>query len=85
MIRTAYIFIYILMLLPGLAFGTDFYALLQKADALVNFPDSDFSAEYTIVQDRPGTGQTTTVSAVFRRDSDKKYVIIKAKNVIRIH
>ena len=54
----------------------DFKAMLQKADALVNFPGQDFSAEYTIVREVPKKGLNTTVCYIFRRDSENKYVII---------
>lgn len=54
----------------------DFHRLLSEADALASYMDSDFSAEYTIVHDKPGEGRDTTVSAVFRRDEEGKYVII---------
>ncbi|MCK5198020.1 MAG: outer membrane lipoprotein-sorting protein, partial [Spirochaetales bacterium] len=79
MIGKIYFTACLLFLYPLLSYGADFTGLLEKADALVNFSDSDFSAEYTIVQYRPGEGQTTTVSAVFRRDSEQKYVIIILK------
>jgi outer membrane lipoprotein-sorting protein len=54
-------------------------AILKDVDALVSFNDSDFSAEYTIIQDKPGVSRSTTVFAVFRRDADNKYVIIILK------
>ncbi len=50
--------------------------LLKKADSLASYMDSDFSAEYTIVQDKPGQSRSTTVAGVFRRDSREMYVII---------
>jgi outer membrane lipoprotein-sorting protein len=50
--------------------------LLKKADGLASYMDTDFSAEYTIVQDRPGQSRTTTVAGVFRRDVRNTYVII---------
>jgi len=56
--------------------AVDFTSLLRQADALVSFPGEDFSAEYTIVQDVPNQGRTTTVSTVFRRDSSRTYVIV---------
>lgn len=59
--------------------AVDFTQMLIKVDSLVNFPDNDFSAEYTIVHDKPGEGRETTVSAVFRRDSEEKYVIVILK------
>lgn len=57
----------------------DYRAILEKADALASYLDSDFSAEYTIVHEKSGSGRETTVSAVFRRDSDYKYTIIVAE------
>lgn len=54
----------------------DFRALLVQADSLVSYPDTDFSAEYTIVQDKPGQGRTSTVAAVFRRDRSEVYTIV---------
>jgi outer membrane lipoprotein-sorting protein len=50
--------------------------LLKKVDALASFPDTDFSAEYTIVQEKPGQARSTTVAGVFRRDSKETYVIV---------
>jgi outer membrane lipoprotein-sorting protein len=50
--------------------------LLRKADSLVSYYDTDFSAEYTIIQDKPGQARSTTVAGVFRRDSRATYVII---------
>jgi outer membrane lipoprotein-sorting protein len=51
-------------------------ALLEKVDALASYYDTDFSAEYTIVQDRPGQARSTTVAGIFRRDSSETYVIV---------
>ncbi|WP_461247642.1 outer membrane lipoprotein-sorting protein [Treponema sp. R6D11] len=50
--------------------------LLAKVDSLVSYFDTDFSAEYTIVQDKPGQSRTTTVAGVFRRDAKEQYVIV---------
>jgi outer membrane lipoprotein-sorting protein len=50
--------------------------LLKNADALASYYDTDFSAEYTIVQDKPGQDRVTTVAGVFRRDSSETYVIV---------
>ena len=50
--------------------------LLARVDALASFLDTDFSAEYTIVQDRPGQGLSTTVAGIFRRDANETYVIV---------
>jgi len=50
--------------------------ILAKVDSLVSYYDTDFSAEYTIVQDKPGQQRTTTVAGVFRRDAKEQYVIV---------
>ena len=50
--------------------------LLAKVDSLVSYFDTDFSAEYTIVQDKPGQGLSTTVAGIFRRDSRETFVIV---------
>ena len=50
--------------------------LLARVDSLASFLDTDFSAEYTIVTDRPGQGLTTTVAGIFRRDANETYVIV---------
>ena len=50
--------------------------LLARVDALASYYGTDFSAEYTIVQEKPGQGLSTTVAGVFRRDSIETYVIV---------
>jgi outer membrane lipoprotein-sorting protein len=50
--------------------------LLRRVDSLVSYYDTDFSAEYTIVQEKPGQARSTTVAGVFRRDSRDTYVIV---------
>jgi len=49
--------------------------LLRRVDSLASYMDTDFSAEYTFIQDKPGQGKTKTVADVFRRDSKESYVI----------
>ncbi|MDR2097489.1 MAG: outer membrane lipoprotein-sorting protein [Spirochaetaceae bacterium] len=53
--------------------------LLKKADSLASYYGVDFSAEYTIVQNKPSQNLNTTVARVFRRDSDEMYTIIVIK------
>ncbi len=65
-----------ILLIPGLVMAEDFQKLLEDADSLVNYPGSDFAGQYTIVQDKPGQGRTTTIAAIFRRDSEDTYVIV---------
>lgn len=57
-------------------FAVDFNELLVQADTLINYPGKDFSADYTIVQDKPGQDRHITIAAVFRRDSKDTYVIV---------
>jgi outer membrane lipoprotein-sorting protein len=73
MLRFLFIGIFI-MAVPAWAI-TD-QELLLKVDSLVSYYDTDFSAEYTIVQDKPGQGLSTTVAGIFRRDSRQTYVIV---------
>ena len=56
--------------------------LLAKVDSLVSYYGVDFSAEYTIVQEKPGQGLSTTVAGVFRRDSKETYVIVVMEPLI---
>lgn len=75
------LFLYgLLIIIPATSLlAVDFHELLIKADSLASYINSDFSAEYTIIHDKPGEGRETIVSAVFRRDADEKYVIIILK------
>jgi hypothetical protein len=56
--------------------------LLAKVDSLVSYTDTDFSAEYTITQDKPGQGLSTTIVGIFRRDSADTYVIVVMQPLI---
>jgi outer membrane lipoprotein-sorting protein len=78
--RLAYRFCIGILLVTGLpgiiGAAEDDQKLLEKADSLVSYMNTDFSAEYTIVQEKPGQNRTTTVTAIFRRDSREMYVIV---------
>ena len=50
--------------------------LLARLDSLVSYMDTDFSAQYTIRQQRPGHAISTTVAGVFRRDIQETYMIV---------
>ncbi|GHU80907.1 hypothetical protein FACS189468_2020 [Spirochaetia bacterium] len=65
----------VLLLTPGLWAITD-QELLRRADSLASYMDSDFQAEYTIVQERPGQSRSTTVAGIFRKDAKETYVIV---------
>lgn len=49
---------------------------LERADATWSYEGRDFSAEYRMVQDIPGEGQSVTTAAVFRRDSEDIYTVV---------
>ncbi|MBR4158931.1 MAG: outer membrane lipoprotein-sorting protein [Spirochaetia bacterium] len=55
---------------------TDYVKMLKDVDALVTFKESDLSAEYTIVKRDPDGSSSTTVAAMFRRDSEEKFVVL---------
>jgi hypothetical protein len=50
--------------------------LLRKVDQLVSFAGSDFSAEYLLAQNKAGEGVDATRVVIFRRDAEKKYLIL---------
>jgi hypothetical protein len=50
--------------------------LLKNVDEHTNFPDRDFSGEYTITQTKPGEGSTVTKAVVFRRDKKSQYLVL---------
>ena len=56
--------------------------MLVKVDSLASYYGVDFSAEYTIVQEKPGQGLSKTVVGVFRRDSNETYVIVVMEPLI---
>ncbi|MCL1959549.1 MAG: outer membrane lipoprotein-sorting protein [Spirochaetes bacterium] len=56
--------------------------LLVKVDSLVSYLDTDFSAKYTIIQDKPGQKPSTTVAGIYRRDSINTYVIVVMQPII---
>jgi outer membrane lipoprotein-sorting protein len=69
------------LLFPVFIIGTNLHAttdqeLLARVDSLVSYFDTDFSAEYTILQEKPGQGVSKTVAGVFRRDSNETFLIV---------
>lgn len=50
--------------------------ILRRVDELVTYPDQDFSAEYTLTQERPGQGTSVTRMTLFRRDRADTYTIL---------
>jgi outer membrane lipoprotein-sorting protein len=74
--RGLLIILLILLFGSASAWGQADLDLLKKADGLASYLDTDFSGEYTIVQDKPGQSRNTTVAGLFRRDSSEMYVIV---------
>jgi outer membrane lipoprotein-sorting protein len=70
------IFLFLLVAFVAGLYGLTDQELLARVDSKICYTDTDFSAEYTIIQDRPGQERSTTVAGVFRRDSEEKYVIV---------
>lgn len=71
-----------LVLTLGFALGAqtpDWNQILTKIDQMGDFDNQDFSAEITIVSQKPGEDDNTMVARYFRRDSEKKFTIVLLK------
>lgn len=77
-VTAAAVMIFVWLLIPFVLSSTEILpeGLLEKVDALASYPDTDFSAQYTVIHDKPDKGRSVTVSQVFRRDDAEKYVIL---------
>jgi len=64
-----------LFFLAGSLWGISDQDLLRRVDTLASYLDTDFSAEYTIIQEKPGQSSTKYIADVFRRDSKETYVL----------
>ena len=56
--------------------SSDYDSLLKRAEDNTAFFDTDFKANYTIVQDIPGEGQSVTEAILYRRDKGGKWTIL---------
>lgn len=71
----------LLSIVPVFSFADEPYsgsaakALLEKTDKSTSFA-GDFFANYTLVQDKPGSGKSTFSAVMYRRDSTSSYTII---------
>jgi len=74
--KKCFTFFFVLCALTANIMANADQELLKKVDSLASYYDADFSAEYTIVQEKPGQARSTTVAGIFRRDSKEQYVII---------
>jgi outer membrane lipoprotein-sorting protein len=76
MVKKLYLIIFLLVCMGQLVFSQDRQNLLAQIDAKLSFMDSDFSAEYTIIQEKPGQHTSTQVATILRRDRRNTYTII---------
>jgi len=60
----------------GAAVEPDFDAILAEIDAIGNFSDTDFSAVYTIISEKPGEEREVTQARLFRRDVTDQFLIL---------
>ena len=56
--------------------------LLRSVDELVNFTNTDISAEYSIVKRDPGGSSSLTVATMFRRDRSDQFLILVLEPLI---
>ncbi len=57
-------------------FAYDAEALLKKAEESTAFYGLDFKGNYSIVQSKPGEGNSSTEAIMYRRDSEGKWTIL---------
>ena len=57
-------------------YAQDWSNLLKQAEASTAFYETDFSANYSIVQQKPGRTPTTTTALIYRRDKASKWTIL---------
>ncbi len=57
----------------------DWGKILSRIDEMGDFDNNDFSAEITVVSQKPGEDDETIVARYFRRDSEKKFTIVLLK------
>ena len=61
----------------------DVAAILRQIDASNSFQNEDFSAEYTIVSDKPGEERSIFKLRVFRRDTEDKFLLLILDPLLR--
>lgn len=73
-----YISVFLLLLFAALVHAQtpDFDQILKDIDDLANFSQTDFSAVYTIISERPGEEREVTQARLFRRDLNDQFLIL---------
>jgi outer membrane lipoprotein-sorting protein len=77
--KTSIIFtIFLLVISCGFAWTAepDFKTILATVDEMSNFENSDFSATYTVVSDKPGEDSSVFKVRMFRRDLEEKFLLL---------
>ena len=71
------VFIMISMILPVFSISKEqSESLLKLAQDNSGFFETDFSGNYTVVQEKPGEGQSVTEAILYRRDKTAKWTIL---------
>lgn len=57
-------------------FAADYSKLLKQAEDNTSFAGTDFKADYSVVQEKPGEGKSITEAVMYRRDKGEKWTIL---------
>ena len=76
------LFSFIIISVSGADSLKSYEKILNEIDINTTFKESDLSAEYTITTRKPGGSTSTTVAAMFRRDSTEEFLILIIEPVI---
>jgi outer membrane lipoprotein-sorting protein len=63
-------------LVPLQAVEPDFESILETIDRRSNFQNTDFSATYTVVSEKPGEEESVFKVRIFRRDREDKFLLL---------
>lgn len=58
------------------SYAADYEKLLKQAEENTSFYDTDFKADYSVIQDKPGEGRSVTEAVMYRRDSQNSWTIL---------
>ncbi len=70
------IFSVALLAMSVFCFAENYQQLLVQAEQNTSFAGTDFRADYSVVQDKPGEGKTVNEAIMYRRDSNGKWTIL---------
>ena len=68
--------LFITLFFVSAVFSVNYDELLKRAEKSTAFYGTDFSANYTLVQEKPGEGKTITEAIMYRRDTAGKWTIL---------